>query len=60
MDKTLDDLEEMRVLSKDGTSAHLLAFALQPYSQDIILQPNMIPYEASTIGFYYNDDSITY
>jgi hypothetical protein len=35
MDKCLEDLESMRVLSKDGSSAHVLSFALQPFSQDI-------------------------
>ena len=30
MDKILEDLEDMRVLSQDGSSAHVLAFALQP------------------------------
>jgi hypothetical protein len=35
MDKILEDLEYMRVLSEDGSSAHVLSFALQPFSQQI-------------------------
>ena len=31
MDKTLEDLEDMRVLSEDGSSANHLSYALQPY-----------------------------
>jgi len=58
MDKTLEDLEEMRVLSKDGTSAHLLAFALQLYGQDIILQPNMIPHETQLRDTYGGDVTV--
>jgi hypothetical protein len=34
MDKNLEDLDDMRVLSKDGSSAHALSFALQPFSQE--------------------------
>ena len=37
MDKDLEDLEDVRVLSKDGSSAHLLSFALQPYSQEVVV-----------------------
>lgn len=37
MDKVLEDLEDVRVLSKDGSSAHLLSFALQPYSQEVVV-----------------------
>jgi len=37
MDKTLEDLEDTRVLSKDGSSAHLLSFALQPYGQEVVV-----------------------
>ena len=37
MDKILEDLEDMRVLSKDGSSAHVLAFALQPFSQEVLV-----------------------
>jgi len=37
MDKILEDLEDIRVLTKDGSSAHLLSFALQPYSQEIVV-----------------------
>jgi hypothetical protein len=36
MDKILEDLEDMRVLSNDGSSARLLSFALQPYSQEVV------------------------
>ena len=36
IDKVLEDLEDIRVLSKDGSSAHLLSFALQPYSREFI------------------------
>jgi len=32
MGRMLDDLEDTRVLSKGGLSAHVLSFALQPYS----------------------------
>ena len=35
MDKILEDLEDTRVLSKDGSSAHILSFALQPYGQEV-------------------------
>ena len=38
IEKILEDLEDIRVLSKDGPSAHLLSFALQPHSQeDVVL-----------------------
>ena len=37
MDKILEDLEAMRVLSKDGSSAHVLSFALQPFSQEVVV-----------------------
>jgi len=37
MDKILEDLEDMQVLSKDGSSAHVLAFALQPFSQEVLV-----------------------
>jgi len=35
MDKILEDLEDTLVLSKDGSSAHILSFALQPYGQEV-------------------------
>jgi hypothetical protein len=38
MDKILEDLEDTRVLSNDGSSAHVLSFALQPFSQEIIVR----------------------
>ena len=38
MDKNLEDLESMRVLSNDGSSAHVLSFALQPFSQEIAVR----------------------
>ena len=38
MDKILEDLEDMRVLSKDGSSAHVLSFALQPFSQEVVVR----------------------
>jgi len=37
MDKILEDLEDIRVLSKDGSSAHILSFALQPYGQEVVV-----------------------
>jgi hypothetical protein len=37
IDKVLEDLEAMPVLSEDGSSAHVLSFALQPFSQEIVL-----------------------
>jgi len=38
MDKFLEDLEDIRVLSEDGSSAHMLSFAvLQPYSQEDVV-----------------------
>ena len=36
MDKILDDLEDIRVLSKDGSSADILSFALQPFSKEVV------------------------
>ena len=36
MDEILEDLEDMRVLSKDGSSAHALSFVLQPFSQEVV------------------------
>jgi hypothetical protein len=36
IDKVLEDLEVMRVLSEDGSSAHALSFALQPFSQVVV------------------------
>jgi len=38
MDKILEDLEDMQVLSKDGSSAHALSFALQPFSQVVVIR----------------------
>ena len=38
MDKVLEDLEHMPVLSEDGSSAHVLSFALQPFSQEIVVR----------------------
>ena len=35
INKILEDLEDIQVLSEDGSSAHLLSFALQPYSQEV-------------------------
>ena len=35
VDKILDDVEDTRVLSKDGSSAHILSFVLQPYGQEV-------------------------
>jgi hypothetical protein len=35
VDKFLEDLEDTRVLSKDGSSAHILSFVLQPYGQEV-------------------------
>lgn len=52
MDKVLEDLEEMRVLSKDGSSARLLSFSPQPYSQGGDLQPDIIPCGASSADFF--------
>jgi len=37
MDKVLEDLKDMRVLSKDGSSAHVLSFALQPFTQEVLV-----------------------
>ena len=37
IDKVSEDLKDVRVLSKDGSSAHLLSFALQPYTQDVVV-----------------------
>jgi len=37
MDKILEDLDDIRVLSKDGSSAHILSFALQPYSPEVVV-----------------------
>jgi len=37
MDKILEDLEDIRVLSNDGSSAHILSFALQPYGQEAVV-----------------------
>lgn len=37
MDIVLEDLEDMRVLSKDGSSAHVLSFALQPFSGEVLV-----------------------
>ena len=37
MDKILEDIEDIRVLSKDGSSAHILSFALQPHSQEVVV-----------------------
>ena len=37
MDKVLEDLGDMRVLSKDGSSAHVLSFALQPFTQEVLV-----------------------
>jgi hypothetical protein len=34
MDQILADLEDMQILFNDGSSAHVLSFALQPYSQE--------------------------
>lgn len=36
IEKILEDLEDIRVLAKDGSSACLLSFALQPYSQAVV------------------------
>jgi hypothetical protein len=35
MDKVLEDVEDMGVLSKDGSSAHVLEYALQAHSQEV-------------------------
>ena len=34
MDRISEDMEDIGVLSKDGSSAHVLSFALQPYRQE--------------------------
>ena len=36
IEKILEDLEDIQVLAKDGSSARLLSFALQPHSQEIV------------------------
>jgi hypothetical protein len=36
MNEILEDLEDMQVLSNDGSSAHVLSFALQPFSQEVV------------------------
>jgi len=37
MDKILEDLEDMPVLSNDGSSADVLSYALQPYGQEVVV-----------------------
>ena len=37
MDKVLEDLEDIRVLSNDGSSAHILSFVLQRYGQEVVV-----------------------
>ena len=37
IDKDLEDIEYMRVLPEDGSSAHVLSFALQPFSQEVVV-----------------------
>jgi len=37
MDKIFDDPEDIRVLAEDGSSAHVLSSAPQPYSQEAVV-----------------------
>ena len=37
MEKVLEDLEDMRVLPQDGSSAYLLSYALKPYGQEVVV-----------------------
>jgi len=37
MEKISEDMEDMQVLSKDGSSAYLLSYALQPHGQEVVV-----------------------